>query len=271
MSGTIDVWVQWLAPHAARREPGRRERLPELRAGSTSTTRHDRRSAAPRDGRGAASRACCSPAATTRRSRRRVRAHPGPDPRQVPRGPDEHHGGRARARARGRRSAASSACASSRSSGGSRRPIACTIRSTRSAWSSTSRSRRRSATPGRSSRPRRAGRIYIDEVALDFPELRIVCGHIGWPWTEEMIAVAWKHANVLIDTSAHVPKHFPAEFVHFMKTFGKTKCCFASDWPLLAVGALAEGGRRARALGGREETLPPRERGESVQAVSKGR
>jgi predicted TIM-barrel fold metal-dependent hydrolase len=31
---------------------------------------------------------------------------------------------------------------------------------------------------------------YLDTVALDFPELTIVAGHIGYPWTEEMIAVA---------------------------------------------------------------------------------
>jgi len=82
--------------------------------------------------------------------------------------------------------------------------------------------------------PSETGRpLYIDEVALDFPDLHIVCGHIGWPWTEEMIAVAWKHRNVWIDTSAHVPKHYPPEFVHFMKTFGKDKVCFATDYPLL--------------------------------------
>ncbi len=82
--------------------------------------------------------------------------------------------------------------------------------------------------------PSETGRpLYIDEVALDFPELRICCGHIGWPWTEEMIAVAWKHRNVWIDTSAHVPRHFPQPFVHFMKTFGKDKVCFATDYPLL--------------------------------------
>jgi predicted TIM-barrel fold metal-dependent hydrolase len=82
--------------------------------------------------------------------------------------------------------------------------------------------------------PSETGRpLYIDEVALDFPELRIVCGHIGWPWTEEMIAVAWKHRNVWVDTSAHVPKHYPPAFVHFMKTFGKDKVCFATDYPLL--------------------------------------
>jgi hypothetical protein len=82
--------------------------------------------------------------------------------------------------------------------------------------------------------PSETGRpLYIDRVALDFPELRIICGHIGWPWTEEMIAVAWKHANVFIDTSAHAPKHYPKEFVHFMNTFGKHKVCFATDYPLL--------------------------------------
>jgi len=82
--------------------------------------------------------------------------------------------------------------------------------------------------------PSETGRpTYIDEVALDFPELRIVCGHIGWPWTEEMIAVAWKHRNVWIDTSAHVPRHYPPAFVHFLRTFGKDKVCFATDYPLL--------------------------------------
>jgi hypothetical protein len=103
--------------------------------------------------------------------------------------------------------------------------------------------------------PSEVGRpIHLDQVALDFPELRIVGGHIGWPWTEEAIAVAWKHANVWLDTSAHVPKHFPAAFVHFLRTFGQNKCLFASDWPLLPIGrplaeldehcALPEGVRR---------------------------
>jgi predicted TIM-barrel fold metal-dependent hydrolase len=84
--------------------------------------------------------------------------------------------------------------------------------------------------------PSEVGRpLYLDKVALDFPELRIVGGHIGWPWTDEAIAVAWKHPNVWIDTSAHVGKHFPAAFVHFMRTFGQDKCLFASDWPLLPI------------------------------------
>ncbi|WP_433598244.1 amidohydrolase family protein [Nocardia sp. CA-135953] len=77
---------------------------------------------------------------------------------------------------------------------------------------------------------------HIDRVAIDFPELRIVAGHIGWPWTEEMIAVAAKHPNVWIDTSAHLPKYFPPSFVHFLRTFGRRKCIWASDWPILEFG-----------------------------------
>jgi uncharacterized protein len=60
-------------------------------------------------------------------------------------------------------------------------------------------------------------------------------GHIGWPWHDEAIALAWKHANLWIDTSAHVPKHFPPTFTHFVRTSGRDKCLFASDWPLLPI------------------------------------
>ncbi|MGO8848718.1 amidohydrolase family protein [Mycobacterium sp.] len=81
--------------------------------------------------------------------------------------------------------------------------------------------------------PSETGRpCYVDRIAVDFPELRIVAGHIGWPWTEEMIAVAVKHPNVWIDTSAHLPRYYPAAFVHFLKTFGRRKCIWASDWPI---------------------------------------
>lgn len=74
---------------------------------------------------------------------------------------------------------------------------------------------------------------YVDRVAVDFPELRIVAGHIGWPWTDEMIAIAQKHDNVWIDSSAHQPRYYPPSFVHFMRTFGRSKVLWGSDWPIL--------------------------------------
>ncbi len=53
----------------------------------------------------------------------------------------------------------------------------------------------------------------VSQIELDFPELTIVCGHICYPWTVEMIAVADKHQNVYIDTSAYTAKRYPAELV----------------------------------------------------------
>ena len=76
---------------------------------------------------------------------------------------------------------------------------------------------------------------YIDQVAIDFPELTIVCGHVGYPWTEEMVAVARKHERVFIDTSAYTAKRLPAELVAYMKTgSGRRKVLFGSNFPMIA-------------------------------------
>lgn len=75
--------------------------------------------------------------------------------------------------------------------------------------------------------------IHIERIALDFPDLRIVCGHIGYPWHAEMIAFATKFPNVYIDTSAYKPKRYPAELVAYMKAHGKHKVMFGSNYPML--------------------------------------
>lgn len=76
---------------------------------------------------------------------------------------------------------------------------------------------------------------YLDEVALVFPELKIVAGHIGHPWTDEMIGVAWKHENVHIDTSAYLPRYYPPQLLHYMKTYGQDKVLFGSNFPMLSL------------------------------------
>ncbi|TNE86045.1 MAG: amidohydrolase [Deltaproteobacteria bacterium] len=74
---------------------------------------------------------------------------------------------------------------------------------------------------------------YLDRVALDFPELVIVGGHIGYPWTTEMIALATKYDNVYIDTSAYKPSRYPPELVQFMQRHGRRKVLFGSNWPMI--------------------------------------
>jgi len=75
---------------------------------------------------------------------------------------------------------------------------------------------------------------YIDQVAIDFPDLTIVCGHIGYPWTEEMVAVATKHPNVYIDTSAYTARRYPAALVHYLNGHGAVKVLFGSNWPMIS-------------------------------------
>ncbi len=82
--------------------------------------------------------------------------------------------------------------------------------------------------------PSEVGRpIYLDQVALDFPELKIVAGHIGYPWTDEAIAVATKHANVYIDTSAYTVNRYPPQLVQFMRENGRSKVMFGTNYPMI--------------------------------------
>jgi uncharacterized protein len=90
--------------------------------------------------------------------------------------------------------------------------------------------------------PSEVGRpIYLDQVAIDFPELTIVGGHIGYPWTDEAIAVATKHENVFIDTSAYVVKRYPPALAEYMRAHGRRKVLFGTNYPMIAPAKALEG------------------------------
>ncbi|MCC6474380.1 MAG: amidohydrolase [Burkholderiales bacterium] len=75
--------------------------------------------------------------------------------------------------------------------------------------------------------------IALDAVACDFPELVLVGIHVGIPWTEEMIAMAWKHRNVFIGCDAHSPRYWPEAFVRYLDSYGQDKVIFGTDFPVL--------------------------------------
>ncbi len=75
--------------------------------------------------------------------------------------------------------------------------------------------------------------ISLDPVACHFPELRLIGIHIGVPWADEMIAMAWKHENVFIGSDAHSPRYWPAGFVQFLDSYGRDKVLFGTDFPVL--------------------------------------
>jgi predicted TIM-barrel fold metal-dependent hydrolase len=75
--------------------------------------------------------------------------------------------------------------------------------------------------------------ITLDTVACHFPELVIIGIHIGYPWTEEMISVSYKHENVYIGSDAYGPKHWPESFVRYAGSWGQDKVLFGTDFPVI--------------------------------------
>jgi predicted TIM-barrel fold metal-dependent hydrolase len=82
---------------------------------------------------------------------------------------------------------------------------------------------------------------YLENVALEFPELRIVAGHIGAPWTQEIISLATKFPNLYIDTSAYKATRYPADFTEFLRGRGAKKVMFGTNYPMLTASDCIEG------------------------------
>jgi predicted TIM-barrel fold metal-dependent hydrolase len=83
--------------------------------------------------------------------------------------------------------------------------------------------------------------LYLDFIACDFPDLKIVANHGGWPWVTELVAVAWKHPNVYIETGAVSPKYIARSgtgwepFLQYGNSVIQNQILFASEWPLMAL------------------------------------
>lgn len=82
---------------------------------------------------------------------------------------------------------------------------------------------------------------YLERVLLDFPELTVVAGHIGAPWTEEMISLTRKFPGVYIDTSAYKAKRFPPRFIEYLGADGADRVMFGSNYPMITPRECFEG------------------------------
>ncbi len=72
----------------------------------------------------------------------------------------------------------------------------------------------------------------IDDIGAEFPNLTIIAAHPGWPWHEELVAIARHKGNVYIDLSGWSPKYFPETTVRYMNSIMPEKFLFGSDFPL---------------------------------------
>jgi len=75
--------------------------------------------------------------------------------------------------------------------------------------------------------------MLVDDVAVDFPHLRIILAHPSFPWQDEALAVAVHKPYVHIDLSGWSPKYFPPQLVRYANTLLKDKVLFGSDYPVI--------------------------------------
>jgi uncharacterized protein len=75
--------------------------------------------------------------------------------------------------------------------------------------------------------------MHVDDVAVDFPDLKIILAHPSFPWQDEALSVALHKPNVHIDLSGWSPKYFPPSLVQHANTLLKNKVLFGSDFPVI--------------------------------------
>lgn len=72
--------------------------------------------------------------------------------------------------------------------------------------------------------------MLVDDVAIEFPDLRINLSHTGWPWTGEFCSMIWRHPNVYGDISAYFPRTLDTELVKFMDSSrGRHKILYGTN------------------------------------------
>ena len=76
--------------------------------------------------------------------------------------------------------------------------------------------------------------MYLDDVAVDFPDMPIILAHPSFPWQEEALSVATHKPQVYIDLSGWSPKYFPPILVQYANTLLKDKILFGSDYPAMS-------------------------------------
>lgn len=75
---------------------------------------------------------------------------------------------------------------------------------------------------------------YLEDVLLDFPDLKVVGGHVGFPWVNEVASLTPKFPNFYVDTSAYASHRLPPDFIYYMKTIGSGRVMFGTNWPMIS-------------------------------------
>jgi predicted TIM-barrel fold metal-dependent hydrolase len=73
--------------------------------------------------------------------------------------------------------------------------------------------------------------IHLDTLARDFPRMKIIAAHPGWPWEQELIGVVTHKKNVHVDTSGYLAEQLPEIFLKAIASRLQDKALFGTDFP----------------------------------------
>ncbi len=76
---------------------------------------------------------------------------------------------------------------------------------------------------------------YLEDVMIEFPELVVVGGHVGFPWINEVASMIRKFPNFYVDTSAYALHRLPEDFIKLMKGEGRERVLFGTNFPMLSA------------------------------------
>ncbi|WP_459545848.1 amidohydrolase family protein [Nocardia sp. X0981] len=75
---------------------------------------------------------------------------------------------------------------------------------------------------------------YLERVMLDFPDLVVVGGHVGFPWLDEVTTLTVKFPNFYVDTSAYALDRLPAAFLTYAQGLGRGRVMFGTNYPMIS-------------------------------------
>jgi uncharacterized protein len=71
---------------------------------------------------------------------------------------------------------------------------------------------------------------YLDRIACDFPDLKMIGAHTGWPWVEELISACYKWDNIWFGIDAWMPKYLSPTILQFMNSrMGRDRCLWGTN------------------------------------------
>jgi len=73
--------------------------------------------------------------------------------------------------------------------------------------------------------------VHLDTLARDFPRMKIIAAHPGWPWEQELVGVVTHKKNLFVDTSGYLAEQLPEIFLKAIGGRLQDKALFGTDFP----------------------------------------